>query len=108
MTGRVDICLRIFVAYFIWLLSSKISQLETLKLLEGLVFTSSSILFSFQLLTGEPSMDWTMRDQPRYKRYRYKKLDPTAKCWFNTKNDVSQYIDVRNLVMMQGMARGFV
>ena len=37
MTGRVDIYW-IFQANFTWLLSSKISQLETLKLLEVLVF----------------------------------------------------------------------
>ena len=37
MIGMVDINWRIFEAYFIWLLSSKISQLETLKLLEVLV-----------------------------------------------------------------------
>ena len=38
MTGRVDIYWCIFEANFIWLLLSKISQLETLKLLEVLVF----------------------------------------------------------------------
>ena len=37
MTGTVDLYWRIFEANFIWLLSSKISQLETLKLLEVLV-----------------------------------------------------------------------
>ena len=36
-TGRVEIYWRIFGANFIWLLSFKISQLETLKLLEVLV-----------------------------------------------------------------------
>ena len=41
MTGRVDIYWRIFEAYFIWLLSSKISHLETLKLLEVLVSVSN-------------------------------------------------------------------
>ena len=43
MTGRVNIYLRIFEANF-RLLSSKISQLENLKLLEVLVF----VFFSFQ------------------------------------------------------------
>ena len=36
-TGRVEIYWRIFEANFNWLLSFKISQLETLKLLEVLV-----------------------------------------------------------------------
>ena len=49
MTGRVDIYWCIFEANFIWLLSSKISQLETLKHLEVLVSFCKSQEETFEL-----------------------------------------------------------